>query len=241
MSVISYQNVNKTLGGVKVLTDFSLDIQEGEFVVFIGPSGAGKTTALEMINGMAVPDTGYVRVADKLLSAWDKVTLRRSIGYCVQGVALFPNMRVVDNITFVLELLGTPKAERLTRAQELLALVGLDASYAPRFPHELSGGEAQRIGVARALCADPGIILMDEPFAAVDNIMRTTLQNELLLLHRKLRKTFVFVTHDLREARRLATRIAILHEGRLAQYADFDTLQNQPASPYVSEFIRNGI
>ena len=216
----------------------SLDIAEGEVCVLIGPSGCGKTTTMRLINRMIEPDAGRIEVGGKDVTHMDVVALRRSIGYVIQQVGLFPHMTIADNIATVPRLLGwdAPRIER--RIDELLDLVGLDgATFRTRYPRELSGGQKQRVGVARALAADPPVMLMDEPFGALDPITRARLQGEFLAILGRLRKTIVFVTHDLDEAVRMGSRVAVMRQGRIEQFDTPEALLAGPANPFVEAFV----
>ena len=216
----------------------SLDIAEGEVCVLIGPSGCGKTTTMRLINRMIEPDAGRIEVGGKDVTHMDVVALRRSIGYVIQQVGLFPHMTIADNIATVPRLLGwePPRIER--RIDELLELVGLDsATYRTRWPRELSGGQKQRVGVARALAADPPVMLMDEPFGAIDPITRTRLQDEFLAILGRLRKTIVFVTHDLDEAVRMGSRVAVMRQGRIEQFDTPEALLASPVNEFVEAFV----
>lgn len=238
--MLTYQGVSKFYpGGVTALANFSLEVPEGEFVVLIGPSGSGKTTALKMVNRLIEPSEGTILLAGQDIREIDPYTLRHQIGYALQGTGLFPHLTVADNIAIVPEVLGWSKQRRHSRVGELLDLAGLDPDeYRNRYPHELSGGQQQRVGVLRALAADPPIILMDEPFGALDPITRADLQEELQRLQRTVKKTILFVTHDIQEALRLGDRIVLMREGRIAQTASPRTLTEQPADAFVEEFIR---
>ncbi|MGK5442837.1 ABC transporter ATP-binding protein [Micromonospora sp. URMC 105] len=225
--------------GTEAVRELSLEVKAGELVVLIGPSGCGKSTVLRMINRLIEPTGGRILLGDEDITRVDPVKLRRRIGYVIQNVGLFPHQTVHTNVGTVPRLLGWPKERIRRRADELLELVGLDpAQFGRRYPHELSGGQRQRVGVARALAADPVVLLMDEPFSAVDPIVRTRLQEEFLRLQAEVRKTIVLVTHDLDEAVRLGDRIAVLSQGgRLEQYDPPAALLGAPASPFVREFV----
>jgi osmoprotectant transport system ATP-binding protein len=219
-AIVSFRNVSYRAGGKDVLRDFNLDIAAGETVVLLGRSGSGKTTALKMVNALLRPSGGEVVVEGTPTALWDPIRLRRRIGYVIQEAGLFPHFTVEANVGLVPRLEGTPPEDILTRAHALLDQVGLPpAQFAARYPRELSGGQRQRVGVARALAADPPLLLFDEPFGALDPVTRVELQRQFLELRRRLGKTAIFVTHDVREALVVATRIALLHEGRLAVLA----------------------
>ena len=213
---IEFRNVSYLLDhGRELLHDLNLEIRRGETVVLLGRSGSGKTTTLKLINELLTPTGGELRVNGRSIRDWDPIQLRRSIGYVIQEIGLFPHYNVEKNIGLVPKVMGWPDSKIRERVRELLALVGLDPQIGSRYPAQLSGGQRQRVGVARALAADPPILLMDEPFGALDAITRSELQQEFLNLQRQLHKTVVFVTHDLREAMLLGTRIALLENGRL--------------------------
>jgi len=237
---ITLENVGKVYpDGTVAVGDFSLDVQAGELAVLIGPSGCGKSTVLRMINRLIEPSKGTILIDGKSIADQDPVELRRHIGYVIQNVGLFPHQSIRTNVGTVPRLLGWNRKTIKDRADELLELVGLDPGrYGGRYPHELSGGQRQRVGVARALAADPLVLLMDEPFSAVDPIVRARLQEEFLRLQATVRKTIVLVTHDIDEAVRLGDRIAVLGEGgRLMQFATPAELLSNPASESVSEFV----
>jgi osmoprotectant transport system ATP-binding protein len=216
----------------------TLTIADGEVCVLIGPSGCGKTTTMRLINRMIEPDSGTVRVDGRDIMQIDPVSLRRSIGYVIQQIGLFPHWTIADNVAIVPRLLGWDAEKIRLRTDELLALVGMDpAVYRGRFPRELSGGQKQRVGVARALAADPPVMLMDEPFGAIDPITRARLQDEFLKILRALRKTIVFVTHDVDEAIKMGDRIAILKDGALVQYDSPERILAAPADPFVRSFF----
>ncbi|MFI6256398.1 ABC transporter ATP-binding protein [Micromonospora zamorensis] len=237
---IRLQGIQKRYpNGTEAVRDLSLDVRAGELVVLIGPSGCGKSTVLRMINRLIEPTAGRILLGDEDVTDVDPVRLRRRIGYVIQNVGLFPHQTVRANVATVPGLLRWPKDQTRARVDELLDLVGLDpAEFGGRYPHELSGGQRQRVGVARALAADPVVLLMDEPFSAVDPIVRARLQEEFLRLQAEVRKTIVLVTHDLDEAVRLGDRIAVLSEGgHLEQYDTPAALLGAPATPFVREFV----
>jgi osmoprotectant transport system ATP-binding protein len=216
----------------------SLTVPDGEICVLVGPSGGGKTTALKLVNRLIPLTSGDIRIDGTSVVDQDVTQLRRGIGYVIQNVGLFPHQTVEENIGTVPKLYGRDKKWIRTRAQELLELVGLDESYAKRYPASLSGGQRQRVGLARALAADPPLLLMDEPFSAIDPIVRARLQDEFLRLQREVRKTVLFVTHDVDEAIKLGDRIAILRQGgKLAQYDTPQRILGQPADDFVAEFV----
>jgi osmoprotectant transport system ATP-binding protein len=218
--------------------DLTLTVPEGTSCALIGPSGSGKTTTLRMVNRLIEPSGGALRIAGQDALRMDAVTLRRSIGYVIQEVGLFPHWSIAENVATVPKLLGWPAARIAARVDEVLALTGLDpARFASRRPHQLSGGERQRVGVARALAGDPPVLLMDEPFGAVDPVVRGRLQEEVLRLLKTLRKTVLIVTHDLDEAVRLGDAVAVLRDGRLAQHAPAADLLARPADAFVAEFL----
>ena len=218
MEMIRFEHVNKSFGAEKVLVDFSLYIEEGEFLTVIGRSGCGKTTMLRMINGLQIPDSGKVLVEGQDVAKADLIALRRRIGYVIQNKGLFPHMTVEENITYVPVISGKKdKQENRKLALRLLQTVGLAQEMADRYPAELSGGQQQRVGIARALAADAKILLMDEPFGALDEITKRAMQDEMLSLQKKLHMTIVFITHDIREAMKLGDRVLVMEKGRIAQ------------------------
>jgi osmoprotectant transport system ATP-binding protein len=225
--------------GTVAVSELSLDVPAGQIAVLVGPSGCGKTTTMRMINRLVEPTSGRIHLDGDDITAVDRVQLRRRIGYVIQQVGLFPHQTVADNIATVPQLLGWDKRRIRSRVSELLELVGLDPDrHAKRYPHELSGGQRQRVGVARALAADPPVLLMDEPFGAVDPVARDRLQSEFLRLQEQVRKTIVFVTHDIDEAIRLGDRIAVMREGgHLEQYAEPNALLSEPATDFVADFV----
>ena len=225
-------------GPVTAVDRVSFEVAEGETCVLRGPSGCGKTTTLRMINRLVHPTSGKIFIGGRDTDAADPVALRRGIGYVIQQIGLFPNMTVAENIGVVPRLLGWAPARRRRRAEELLALLALEpARFLDRYPNELSGGQAQRVGVARALAVDPPVLLMDEPFAALDPVNREAIQDEFLRMQQKLRKTILFVSHDIDEAVKMADRIAIFRAGQLVQFATPDTLLAHPADDFVASFV----
>ncbi|MGY5128147.1 ABC transporter ATP-binding protein [Streptomyces nigrescens] len=237
--MIRFEHVTKSYpDGTTAVDDLTFEVAEGELVTLVGPSGCGKTTTMKMVNRLIEPTSGRILLDGEDISALDPVQLRRRIGYVIQQVGLFPHKTVLDNTATVPHLLGRPRREARARAAELLDLVGLDpATYGDRYPEQLSGGQRQRVGVARALAADPPVLLMDEPFGAVDPVVREHLQNEFLRLQTTLRKTVLFVTHDLEEAVRLGDRIAVYGAGRIEQFDTPATVLGAPATPYTAEFV----
>ena len=240
--MITFDKVVKLYGDQVAVDHLSLEIRSGETVVLVGPSGCGKTTSLKMINRLIEPTGGTISIDGRDTRTYDVNDLRRSIGYVIQQVGLFPHHTVADNIATVPRLLGWTKQRTQARVEELLDLIALPAKdYARRLPSELSGGERQRVGVARALGADPNILLMDEPFGAIDPIARDRLQNELLRLQQVVRKTIVFVTHDIDEAVKLGDRVALLSRGGvLEQFATPEELLAHPQSAFVTGFLGEG-
>jgi len=239
--VIEFRAVSFELpSGPPLLSGVNLGIHRGETLVLLGRSGSGKTTALKLINRLLEPTAGSVQVEGRATQEWDPIVLRRRIGYVIQEVGLFPHFSVERNVGLVPWLERRPAAQVRARVRKLLELVGLDPDgFAARYPHQLSGGQRQRVGVARALAADPPLLLMDEPFGALDPITRVEMQREFRALQERLRKTVVFVTHDLSEALRLATRIALLEAGRLAGVyspAEFLAAAEPAAAAYVAAF-----
>ena len=236
--MIEFEGVTRLFGAVKAVDRLDLAIRDRELCVLVGPSGSGKSTMLRMINRLIEPTEGAISLEGKDVRARRPEILRRSIGYVIQNVGLFPHLTVAANVATVPQLLGWDRSRIEARVERMLALVGMDpAVYRGRYPHELSGGEAQRIGVARALASDPPVILMDEPFSAVDPVNRSRLQDEFLSIQRELRKTVVFVTHDVDEAIRLADRIAVVRAGRLVQYDTPEQILENPVDPFVAAFV----
>lgn len=238
MEFIRFENVEKSYeDGKKIIDGLNLKINYGEFVTLIGKSGSGKTTMLKLINGLINPNSGQIFIKDKEINEWDIIELRRSIGYVIQQIGLFPHMNIEDNIGYVLNIKKEPKENIRKRAEELINLVGITQDYLKKYPRELSGGQRQRIGVARALAADPDIILMDEPFGAVDEITRRTLQEEMIKLQGNLKKTIVFVTHDIEEAFKLGSRIVLFDNGQIVQEGKREELLLNPKNEFVESFL----
>ncbi|MFR9787441.1 ATP-binding cassette domain-containing protein [Streptomyces sp. MB22_4] len=237
--MIRFEHVTKRYpDGTTAVDDLSFEVAEGELVTLVGPSGCGKTTTMMMVNRLIEPTSGRIRVGGEDIAAVDPVRLRRRIGYVIQQVGLFPHRTVLDNTATVPALLGWSRARGRARAAELLDLVGLDPkTYGPRYPEQLSGGQRQRVGVARALAADPPVLLMDEPFGAVDPVVREQLQDEFLRMQAAVRKTVLLVTHDIEEAVRLGDRIAVYGQGRIEQFDTPGAVLGAPATPYVASFV----
>ena len=238
-ATVEFRNVSKQYGPQGAVVDLSLLVPAGDICVLVGPSGCGKTTSLKMVNRLVEPSSGQVLIDGQDIMKIDVTALRRGIGYVIQQIGLFPHQTVAENIGTVPRLLGWPRARIQQRTEELLDLIGLDpARVRNRYPAQLSGGERQRVGVARAMAAEPPVMLMDEPFGAVDPIVRERLQNEFLRLHRTLGTTVLFVTHDIDEAIKMGTRVAVMQQGgHLAQYAPPTDLLAHPASDFVSRFV----
>lgn len=240
LHAIVFEEVSKAYDKKQILHGFSLCIEQGEFLTIIGSSGCGKTTVLKMINGLLLPDSGVVMVEGQDTKQADLIALRRNIGYAIQGVGLFPHMTVEKNIAYVPSLLnGDDKARTRRAVKELMDVMGLEQELAQRYPSELSGGQQQRVGIARALAARPNILLMDEPFGAVDEITRRMLQDEILRIHKELEVTIVFVTHDIREALKLGTRVMVMDEGKIEQYGTPREVLSNPKSSFVAELLRD--
>ena len=236
--MIEFQTASKTYGQTEVLQGLTLAVEAGETVVLIGPSGGGKTTALKLVNGLVQPTSGTVLVDGRSVATWDLLALRRSIGYVIQEVGLFPHWTVAANVGLLPRLLGWDAGEIDRRVNELLELVALDpGEFRQRYPRELSGGQTQRVGVARALALKPGILLMDEPFGALDPLLRAQLQQELLRILAEVHTTTWLVTHDLPEAFRMADRIAVLVDGQLQQVDTPAELRRAPQSEFIRRLM----
>lgn len=238
--IIEFKNVSKRYGGHAAVDNLNLSIYLGEFFVLVGSSGSGKSTTLKMINALIEPDDGNIYFHGRRIKDYPVRPLRHRIGYVLQQIALFPTMTVQQNIGLMPDILGWSKSRRHARIDELLELVGLPPEqYRHRYPHELSGGEQQRIGILRAIAAEPDILLMDEPFSALDPLSRTALQDLSADIHRRLKTTVVFVTHDMHEAVKLACRIGIMQHGRLIQADTPAGIQNNPADAFVQSLFGN--
>ncbi|MFW5794180.1 MAG: ABC transporter ATP-binding protein [Bacillota bacterium] len=238
MDFIKFKHVSKAYNeGENVIDNLSFSVESGQFVTILGPSGCGKTTLLKMINKMISYDSGNIYLNGRDLADWDKIKLRRSIGYVIQQIGLMPHLTVKKNINYVLDITNAKKSLKETKPEELIELVGLSRDMLNRYPRELSGGQKQRIGVARALAANPDIILMDEPFGAVDEIARTSLQDEIINIHKKLKKTILFVTHDIQEAFKLGTKIILMNKGKIVQIGTKEDLVFRPKTKFVKDFL----
>ena len=238
MEMIRLEHVTKSFGRYKALDDVSIVVEEGEFLTVIGRSGCGKTTMLRMINGLQKPDSGKLYAAGEDVGEADLIRLRRKIGYVIQNKGLFPHMTVEKNIIYVPVISGQKdKRQNRKLAEELIGLVGLEREMLDRYPEELSGGQQQRVGIARALASRPKLLLMDEPFGALDEITKRAMQNELLALQKKLGMTVVFITHDIREAMKLGDRVLVMEQGKIAQCDTPENVKKNPADEFVKELI----
>jgi osmoprotectant transport system ATP-binding protein len=236
--MIRLERVTKIFGSITAVDSVDMEVPSGAVCVLLGPSGCGKTTTMKMINRLIAPTSGKIFIDGRDTATVDEVRLRRSIGYVIQQIGLFPNKTVEENICVVPDLLGWDRKKSRARAADLLTLVNLDpAIFLKRYPKELSGGQQQRVGVVRALAADPPVLLMDEPFGAIDPINREVIQDEFMKIQAELKKTVVFVSHDIDEAVKMASLIAIFRDGRLIQYDTPDTILAQPVDSFVAEFV----
>lgn len=236
--IIEFRDIKKSYSDKTILDKFNLVIEKGEFVTVIGRSGCGKTTILKMINGLVIPDQGEVVVEGKNILDEDLIELRRNIGYAIQGSVLFPHMTVEKNISYVPNLLNRKdKIKTKNAVEKWMKIVGLDEELMKRYPDELSGGQQQRVGIARALAASPEILLMDEPFGAVDEITRGQLQDEILRIYKQTGITIIFVTHDISEAFKLATKVLVMDNGNIEQYATPEEILTNPATEFVSRLV----
>ena len=235
--MISFKNVSKSFENKKILDNINIDIEENTITCLIGESGCGKTTLLKMINRLYEPTKGTITINNENILKKDLIRLRRSIGYVIQHTGLFPHMTIQENIEIILKLSKVPKEKIEKRTIELMEMIGLNSDFLNRYPSELSSGQQQRVGIARAFAINPDIILMDEPFSALDPVTRTSLQDELLRIQSKYKKTIVFVTHDMDEAIKLADKIAIIDEGHLVQYDTPERVLKHPTNDFVKNFV----
>ena len=238
VNAIEFRHIRMDYGERTVIRDLTLSIEKGEFVTIIGPSGCGKTTLLKMVNALMTPVSGDIFVDGKNIRDSDLTALRRNIGYAIQGNVLFPHMSVEKNIAFVPNLLNKRDKERTRQAvRKWIKMVGLEESMLSRYPNQLSGGQQQRVGIARALAASPEILLMDEPFGAVDEITRASLQDEILRIFRETGITILFVTHDIHEALKLGTKVLVMNQGDAVQYASPEEMRSHPADTFVQNLL----
>lgn len=235
---IEFKHIRKSYGDKVIMEDFNLQVEKGEFITIIGSSGCGKTMALKMVNGLIQPDGGDILIEGENIREKDQTQLRRNIGYAIQGSVLFPHMTVEENISYVPNLLNRRnRAKTKSAVEKWMKIVGLDEEMKERYPAELSGGQQQRVGIARALSASPEILLMDEPFGAVDEITRGQLQEELLRIYHQTQITVLFVTHDIGEALKLGTKVLVMDHGEIQQYAAPAELLRHPATPFVERLV----
>ena len=236
-TIISFKEVSKSYGDKKVLKNFNLNLSKGEFVTVIGSSGSGKTTTLKLINGLLKPDSGNVIINGEDIKNKNITEIRKNIGYVIQGIGLFPHMTVEKNISFVLDLDKNDKDATKRKVKELMKVVHLEEELINRYPRELSGGQKQRVGIARALAKEPDILLMDEPFGAVDEITRKSLQDEIIKIQKKLNMTIFFITHDIDEALKLGSIVIVMNKGKIEQMGTPNELKESPKTDYVKELI----
>lgn len=242
MNAIEYKNISMAYGEKKIIHNLNLTVEQGEFVTIIGSSGCGKTTILKMVNGLLAPTAGEIFIEGKSTQDLDLTELRRNIGYTIQGSVLFPHMTVYQNIAYVPNLLNKRDRKRTEKAvSKWMKLVGLEESMKVRYPSELSGGQQQRVGIARALAASPNILLMDEPFGAVDEITRGVLQDEISRIHKETGITILFVTHDINEAMKLGTKVLVMDKGAVQQYDRLEAIQQNPANDFVSALLSHSL
>lgn len=234
--VIELKDIKKEYEHITILNHFNLEINQGEFITIVGTSGSGKTTVLKMINGLIKPTSGMIKIHGKNIQEQDLIKLRRHIGYVIQGSVLFPHLNVKQNISYVLQLEKKHK-EIDSIVDQWLETVQLDVSLKNKYPHELSGGQQQRVGIARALANNPDILLMDEPFGAVDEITRRQLQDELLKIYKQKPMTILFVTHDIQEALKLGTKVLVMDQGKIQQFDTPNNIMNHPANDFVRKLM----
>lgn len=237
-SIIEFKNISKYYNKDKIIDNFNLHIEKGSFLSIVGTSGSGKTTILKMINGMITPDEGKIFIRERDIKEIDLISLRRNIGYSIQGTALFPHMTVEENISYVPRLENRDREEIDKIVDNMLELVHLPSNLKNRYPSELSGGQQQRVGIARAYANNPDILLMDEPFGAVDAITRYNLQKDLKEIHRLTNCTIIFITHDICEALKLSTHILVLDKRKIEQFGSAEEIKNSPATPFVKKLIK---
>lgn len=235
--IIRFENVCKSYGEKEVLKDLNLNIKKGEFITIIGSSGCGKTTALKLINGLLSPEKGKIYVKGQDISSVNQIQLRRNIGYVIQGVGLLPHINIRKNIGYVLNLNKTEKKLSESIIKKYMEIVKLDEELLERYPSELSGGQKQRVGLARALVASPEILLMDEPFGAVDEITRKSLQDEILRIHKELNVTIIFITHDIKEALKLGNRVIVMDKGKIHQIGTPEEVVKSPKTSFVERLV----
>lgn len=236
-TILEFKNVEKKYGETVVVHPLNLTVQQGDFLCIVGTSGSGKTTIMKMVNGLIEPDRGEILIHGENIRTKDIISLRRKIGFAIQGNGLFPHMTVRDNIGYILSLEHRSKEDIDNTVDEMLSLVGLHADVKNRYPDELSGGQQQRVGIARAYANNPDILLMDEPFGAVDSITRYQLQNDLKEIHKKTNCTVIFITHDIYEAFKLSTHILVLDSGVIKQYGSTEEVRNHPTDEFVKKLI----
>jgi len=237
MKAIEYKNICMSYNGKKIIENFNLEIEKGEFVTIIGSSGCGKTTILKMVNKLIVPTSGNIIVCGECTNSRDIIELRRSIGYAIQGSVLFPHLTVEKNIAYVPNLINKDKNMTEIAVKKWMKIVGLDESLRKNYPDQLSGGQQQRVGIARALAGEPEIVLMDEPFGAVDEITRATLQDEIIRIHKETGVTIMFVTHDINEALKLGTKVLVMNNGEIQQYGTPSEIRDNPANEFVKALL----
>lgn len=237
MKAIEYKNICMSYNGKKIIENFNLEIEKGEFVTIIGSSGCGKTTILKMVNKLIVPTSGNIIVCGECTNSRDIIELRRSIGYAIQGSVLFPHLTVEKNIAYVPNLINKDKNMTEISVKKWMKIVGLDESLRKNYPDQLSGGQQQRVGIARALAGEPEIVLMDEPFGAVDEITRATLQDEIIRIHKETGVTIMFVTHDINEALKLGTKVLVMNNGEIQQYGTPSEIRDNPANEFVKALL----
>lgn len=236
--IIEMKNIKKKYDDKIILDDFNLNINKGEFITVIGSSGCGKTTVLKMINGLNIPDKGDILINGNNIKNENIIELRRKIGYSIQGTALFPHMTVEKNISYVPDLINKKNKEKIKESVlKLIKIVGLEDGVLKRYPDQLSGGQQQRVGIARSLAAGPDILLMDEPFGAVDEITRKQLQDEIIRIHKELGVTIIFITHDIKEALKLGTKVLVMDKGEIIQFDKPEVIKNHPANDFVRKLI----